>query len=511
MRKINWLLIFFLVIGVLYRILPTLNNQFLFNMDNGRDMVDVREMVELKKIRLIGPTSAVQGLFNGPAWYYLLAIPYILSGGNPDASIIMEIILWAIGGIFLFKLVERFGFWAKVLSLSVWVASNYIYLATLYAFNPNPVVLLTPLLIFLIEKYIHTGKFIYSVSMWFLSGFFFNFEMNFAIFLPIIIFSIVFLTKRKLLKTRTFWVSTLGFVAMLLPQILFDFRHGFIMSKAVVKYLSATESQNFDLWRRTLWIYKSFYETLSGTLMNKAYLSFSTATLVIFYSIGFFKNRLFANTLASICISFIMIPFWIYVFLPMQVNPWHLGAIMVSVIILLIIILDKLFKSGILSKLVAFVIFTLMIFSTFGDVIKYFVTESEPNNDVSLLANEIAAIDYVYKKAEGKNFKVYTYLPSVYDYPYQYLFWWHGRKTYGYVPGEYVYSPDKPQYIPSQDKFQGSKENFSGLVFLIKEPPIAEPRKFMLRDAWAGDFDHMEFISKEMVGPLEVEIRRESL
>mgnify|MGYP001616114463 FL=1 len=125
------------------------------------------------------------------------------------------------------------------------------------------------------------------------------------------------------------------------------------------------------------------------------------------------------------------------------------------------------------------------------------------------MANEIRAIDFVYKKAEGKNFKVYTYLPSVYDYPYQYLFWWYGRKNYGYVPGEYVYSPNKPKYIPSQEKFQGVKTNFSGLVFLIKEPAIQEAGKDLLRDLWENDFKEMESISKEMVGPIEVEIKRE--
>ena len=487
-----------------------MNGSFLFNMDNGRDMVDVREMVELKKLRLIGPTSAVQGLFNGPIWYYLLAIPYVISNGDPYAAILMEVVFWVIGGIFLFKLVDRFGVWAVVLAGCLWVASNYIYLATLYAFNPNPVVLLTPLLIFLIEKYITSGKFIYGALMFFLSGLFFNFEMNFGIFMPLIILVIVFLSKNKLLRKRSFWLSSLFFVVCLLPQILFDLRHNFLMSKAILEYLSETQNQNFDLWRKIQPVYKSFYDTLSGTMLNKPFLTFSTALLVMFYSIGFFKNRLFANTLTTICISFILIPFWMYVFLPVQVNPWHLGAVMVAIIILLIIVLDYLFRAGLVSKLVAFILFISIVFASAVPVIEFFTTERSPNNDVSLFANEISAIDYVYQKAEGKNFKVYTYLPSVYDYPYQYLFWWYGRKTYGYIPGEYVYSPNKPTYIPSQDKFQGKKDNFSGLVFLIKEPPIQESRKYFLRDLWENDFLDMEFISKEMVGPLEIEIRKEN-
>ena len=101
MNKNTKIILLFLLVGVLYRLVLTANGNFLFIMDNARDMVDVREMVTLHKPRLTGPTSAIEGLFNGPFWYYLLAVPFILSGGNPYASILMEIVLWAIGGFFL--------------------------------------------------------------------------------------------------------------------------------------------------------------------------------------------------------------------------------------------------------------------------------------------------------------------------------------------------------------------------------------------------------------------------
>ena len=59
-KKVIILIILFL--GVVYRLLLTSGGNFLFNMDNARDFVDVREMVELKKLRLTGPSSAIEGL-----------------------------------------------------------------------------------------------------------------------------------------------------------------------------------------------------------------------------------------------------------------------------------------------------------------------------------------------------------------------------------------------------------------------------------------------------------------
>ena len=156
MSKVTASIIIILLIGILYRLILTADGNFLFNMDNARDMVDVREMIVLKKPRLIGPTSAIEGLFNGPAWYYLLSLPFIVSNGEPYASIILEIGLWVIGGFFLLKLVSKWGSWLVLPVGFIWVVSDYIVLATRYAFNPNPVTFLTPVLIFAIEKFIKT-------------------------------------------------------------------------------------------------------------------------------------------------------------------------------------------------------------------------------------------------------------------------------------------------------------------------------------------------------------------
>ena len=177
---------------------------------------------------------------------------------------------------------------------------------------------------------------------------------------------------------------------------------------------------------------------------------------------------------------------------------------MMAAVLLLTIILSKL-KVNFIGKGISFIISVSIIFYAVSNLSIFFTQDRFiKNQDPSGMNNEIAAIDFVYKYAKGQNFKVYTYLPSVYDYPYQYLFWWYGQKTYGYIPAEYVYSPNKPTYIPSQDKFQGKKDNVSNLVFLIKEPDRNDTRT-----GWEGDFIKLESIEKQMVGPLEIEIKKE--
>src|SRR5260370_9955451 len=103
-KRMKMLIYSLLLLGTLYRLILTFDNNFFFTMDNARDMVDVREMVVLKKPRLVGPTSAIEGVYDGPLWYYLLAVPFILSGGDPYSSIILHVLLWFIFGIFLLKI-----------------------------------------------------------------------------------------------------------------------------------------------------------------------------------------------------------------------------------------------------------------------------------------------------------------------------------------------------------------------------------------------------------------------
>ncbi len=501
--KLIWVV---LIIGIIFRLFLTANGNFLFNMDNARDMLDVREMVVLHKIRLTGPTSAINGLFDGPAWYYLLAIPFILSGGDPYASILMEIMLWAIGGFFLLKLVNKWSKWLVIPTGGLWIASNYITLANLYAFNPNPVTLLAPLFIFLLLCYLQTGWLFYGISTWFLAGLFFNFEMNAAVFTPLIILVSILLSKNfKLLKTRSFWMGILAFALTLLPQVLFDLKHSFIMSKAVISFLQEGQAHGFNPGLRIQTISQAFFNTFVPTLMNHQTMSLIILGLFVVVVIRKWKSTLNQDLLALIALIAIVIPFLGYLIIPVAVNPWHLGGEMAASLILLAYLLKRLWQINLIGKVVGMMLGLLFVIYATGNIIHFFISDfNKPSGDPSLYKNEIAAIDHVYQKAQGKNFKVYTYLPSVYDYPYQYLFWWYGKKTYGYIPGEYAYSPNKPQYIPSQDKFQGTKNNLSGLVFLIKEP-----NRNYTRFGWEADYKDMQFISREMVGPIEIEIRRE--
>ncbi len=491
-----------LALGIIFRVFLTWDGRFIFNMDNGRDFVDVREMVELKKLRLTGPNTAVEGLYNGPAWYYLLSIPYILTDGDPYGAIIMEIILWAIGGFFLLKLVGEFNKWLIVPIGFVWVSSNYIVLTTLYSFNPTPVTLLTPVFVYSLVKYLQNNKGRWIILTFILAGAFFNLEMNIGVFLPLIIFLSLLLINKRLLKDKHFLLGAVIFIAFLMPQFLFDLRHEFLMSRSVLRFLSDSGNFGTNLFIKIKNISDTFYKVFEATLFNQKLLTF-TLLILLMPILKVFLSKRTNNVIVLVSSLLIAIPFIGYLFIPVSVNPWHVGGPATAFLILVAFGLSAIWRFNFFGRLLTITLSFFLILSSIFNIINFFINDfGKQISDPSVFKNEIAAIDFVYQKAQGKNFKVYIYLPSIYDYPYQYLFWWYGKKTYGYVPGEYKYLPDKPPYVPSQEKFEGRKDNFSGLVFLIKEPD-----RNYTRPGWEGNFIDLKPVDKQMVGPIEIELR----
>ena len=509
-KKINFLIFTILIIGLIYRFYLSWDGNFIFNMDNARDMVDVREMVSLGKPRLIGQTTAIDGLYYGPLWYYMLSIPFIISEGNPYASILMEIILWIIGGYFLLFLVNKFyGILATLVVGCIWIASNFILLGTQYAFNPNPILFLTPVFIFCLWKFIEKEKWIFNILSWFLAGAFLQFEVAVGLFMPlVIILSLIFSKKWVLLKNKKFYLGPGIFILTLIPQLIFELRHDFFMTKALIAYKSGSHGGvGLNPPERTVAVFKSFYDTFLPTLMN--FREFTKGMIVLFIGVvvWIFKTREKISTLTLICFLIIFVTLFGLIPLKVDLMRWHLNAVLIASIFMVGFVFWFL-QRNFLGKIVAIILLVILFINTFQNMQSYIQASQKGDGGNSILKNELAAIDFTYREAESKNFKVYVYLPSVIDYPYQYLYWWHGKSRYGYLPEEYAYLPGVPEYVKNKKAFSAKPEDLnkrenSKLIFLIKEPD-----QIGQRHLWENSFKNLELLDSQNIGSIIVEKRK---
>ncbi len=121
------------------------------------------------------------------------------------------------------------------------------------------------------------------------------------------------------------------------------------------------------------------------------------------------------------------------------------------------------------------------------------------------MRNELTAIDWVYLNAAGRGFRAFSYLPSVYDFPYNHLYWWYGKKQYGYQPAETAYLPNQPEYIRDVEKIWTSKKEVGqeNLTFLIIEKDMDMPER---ETAWLGNFSKLCLL-KEIVFPWHARVQ----
>lgn len=503
-------LIIFCLAAFLYTY-PVLNYNFPFTTDQGRDMLDIREIAVSFHPSLIGPTTSINGVYLGPFYYYFNVIPFWIGSGDPAVLVFWNILWYLIAAGFLFYFNYKNNFWFGFFTSILFLTCNAFFYSARYFWNANPMPYLTVFYFMSLVYIVNSGKSKYGFLGGFLSGLFLQVEAAFAIiFFPfLLVYSLI---RRVNFKTILF--SGIGFGLTLLPQIVFELRHQFVMTKTFLKEISG-ESQilgeKVDFWDAQISHLLDFANFTDQIITGNIYLSYA----LIFSAVGFllyrFKKLSSINKEYFLSASlFIVFAFIFYSWYLHPLKGWYILGLRIPYII----ILGLFFAELIRLKSIAFklLVLGLLIFSISNmlQIQWKFVPEgnvTSRSGDKSNFRNEVEAIDWVYEKAGGQGFRAYNYMPSVYDYPYQYLYWWYGGKTYGYHPETVTYLDSVPEYIKENakyyDKARPAGEN--PLVFLVYEKDSSTERL----NAWLGNFTKYCTLEKqEYIWGTTVEMRK---
>src|SRR3989344_2214997 len=126
-----WLL---LVFAAALRLAYISQYSFPFMYDHARDSIEVMHMIRTHSPRLIGPRASIDGLYFGPGWYYLIAIPYAISA-HPIAPVILMI------GLVLLQIILWYRYFGLPEAVIASTAITWIWIST-SAWNPFPMTLL---------------------------------------------------------------------------------------------------------------------------------------------------------------------------------------------------------------------------------------------------------------------------------------------------------------------------------------------------------------------------------
>lgn len=431
------LLLIILGIGLYLRLGGVLTQSFAFTYDVGRDLLQVRDIVEDFKIPLIGQTSGLGGLYYGPWWYYILTPAFIISSGNPQGIALFMVslgILTILTGFFLGKKIS--GYKLALVLAALLSASDAIVASSTQIWNPNlaPFLVLLFFLCFYIQSKTTYKNVLLSALSGFILGIILDSEIVFGVlFIGGIVLSSIFIVRKEILNKRLLYVA-LGFIFTLLPRIFFELRHNFVMSKSLTSVSGEQSVLNikdfFIVLPDRFMVFMGLFSDTFGVHVWAAWVICIGVAVVwaMFYKFASKMERKLFMICAVIITVFIIgsslfaRAIWGHYLVGIPV----IYAIIVA--ISLVILMRKYFYFGV------FIFLIILFFSSKPlQIVSNFKNPNWEGN-AAVYRNQVAVIDYIYKDANGKSFNYTAYTPSVHDYPYRYLFSWYGERAYGYQP-----------------------------------------------------------------------------
>lgn len=551
-HRLNWIIVLTIfTISFVIKILAVQNFNFAMTYDQGRDLMEIRSIVIGHRPALVGPTTSINGAFLGPFWYYFNTIPFILGQGNPVWIMYWQILWYQLTGIAIYLILKPNTVLATITS-SLFLLMPVGFYSNRYFWNAHAMpFVITWLILYLIyltkPNQTNTKKSKLSkinlIFLGILAGIPLQIQAAFGILaLPLTLLYIIKWKKKSFLSTnisRLTYVLT-GFTLTLIPQFIYELRHKFSITQTLyAQFTGQTNilSQKLTFYNRLTdrWHYytQAIIETnhLHPTIIIIIVFIALTYTLVkLFHAPTRTPNQTISTNLSKVSLQLLALSVILYLIFPQPLKDWYIKGLSVPIVFITSVFLTDLWQQSTFKNLpthlrktliniTKLLIVAFLISTTIKTIIEQnkYISASQHNNqnDPSNLSNQVQIIDWIYLQTKGHSFKVYSYLPSVYDYSYQHDFWWYGTKTYGYQPTKMSYSiQDVPEYIKSSQKIwtktrynlKNSTANDpkfdNDYIFLIIEPEHENPQH---QQQWIKQFQNLciqkqiEFPSRTIV------------
>lgn len=462
--KLFPIILFFLILILAFflRAQEVLFNNYLFLLDMGRDMLAVKEIVFEHNLTLIGPYTSLAGVFQGPFYYYLLALPTLFSNGDPIGPLILMVLISLATGLVAFYFLNKhFGKTVAFIGFFLFAISPEAVAAATYTWNPHPMWLLIILFIFLVYE-LHLKKDRIQIFLWPILGLMFHFEAALGFFLLAATFIYTVVHFKRKLFTRNFYIGISLLFLTFLPQILFDVRHDFLMTRSVID-MATGNNQSLTVkgeGRSIPWILQNHANTLIGnylTTFPKIPLSpflhlivFVGSVAALFYTA---KHKALKNyhIFYSFYFKFLLLFLILTSFYLFPLRYWFLTGFQSFYLIAATLTFSLFFRYKAGKIVLALLLLLIVPYLVSRLNVLYF----NPPDDggFAKVKGKLAAIEYIYADAAGKDFGLFVFTPPVYSDAYDYLVWWKAR--------------EKNRKIPHTEK--------QGTFYLLMEPDSSKP------------------------------------
>lgn len=410
-------------------------------------------------LQLIGQGLSIQGLFMGPLYFYFLVPFYALTNLHPIGGYIGSVVLGIIT-IFAYYWVGK-----KIFNTTAGLIAAF-FRGVLFsfidadwtltpAFSSDIMVVITA---FLFYKYWH-GEIKSLIPLGFVFGLFTSFH---PILFPFyLVFTVIFILKRKIPSFKILTLSSLAFLLPLTPLILFEFLHNFLEVKQLISLFSGnlTESKNYfeSLIKYILVNLYEPYRMFGITNIPKVYFSYGLFAILLFLSfkkIGFWKDSFHKVFFITTYLVFILY----YTFFPTNVSEYYFSAIGI-----LIILYTSASLSLLAKKYLPLLLGILVIISIVN--IKAVVGKWNYPALITLAHKDFIVKEILKRQPNDQEFFVSYIKNPGWNFGFDYLF-----KLYGHLPQTKEVKPPIYTIVIPKALSEGPDRITSGNIHLILPP-----------------------------------------
>lgn len=420
-----------------------LSGNYIFGFDQGRDYLAVKQIVVEKKLTLIGSelgagSAGLSGIFHGPGYYYLLALGFLISKGDPYSGIVLMLFLslaTTISGFYLGKkILGTVGGLFVVILISI---SPVLVSQARFVWNSHPSSLFILLVFFFVYSFLSGNKYRYLFFAGFFSAFIYNFQTGIAVPLCItLLIYTIFILHFKCLRVYAILFGSffLGF----LPMILFETKHGFMATKGILGYLLSAHASKISYLANVQDHLGTFIYNFFDTFPRQFIVPSTIIFLLFIISLGYYFRKEKDNVKRNFIFFLMLIPFvtfFIFSFLKNAVYPHYLTHLNITYIFLLSFVGQKAFAAKQRIIPVVFCIFIgILLWNSVPNAYKTFIKDYNDYGGDAKIRGKIDAVEYIYRDAKKEKFNLLVFTPPVYTYAYDYVIWWYGKTKYNYIP-----------------------------------------------------------------------------
>lgn len=220
----------------------------------------------------------------------------------------------------------------------------------------------------------------------------------------------------------------------MLPLVVFDMKHGGILSGNIRGLLAPGKSFGLPSWRFVSDRLNLIGNYFSSLLLNGPQEIIVGLGLMIIY----FLSRLIKNSRLNIILLLLASPVLGLIFFQGNYGnlySYYLTGYYLIFLIFIAVSLSYIFKDSMVGKIIVIIFMSYFLINNLNDIKKY-LTATDSGSDSIMLSNQLKAVGWIYKDAGLHDFNVDEYVPPVITYSYNYLFEWLGTTMYHKLPVE---------------------------------------------------------------------------